>query len=203
VGLLVLGLLIPVTAQALAGGPPARGAARPRSVLEGAPGYYPPNDPESLSVVRGRRQAKPVTLAFRGGRRSVQELARAVVSALEDGDRKALQELCVTEEEFRVILWPEFPQSRPATGATAEDGWYFLTRRNQGGVDKALQELGGRRLDLVHAERAGDVAAYRNFRLHHDVRIVVRNERGQEDTLAVIRSVAERKGVFKIYSLRD
>ncbi len=176
--------------------------AATRSVFEGQPGWYAPADPESLAFARGRREARAVALPFEGGHPGLEPLARAAVSAIEGGEAGALRRLCVTEREFREILWPEFPQSRPATGATAADGWYFLVRRNEGGIRKTVLEHGGHPLVFI-AVKAGAVTRYRNFRLHREVRIVVSDAVGVTDTLTVVRTVAERRGVFKIYSLRD
>ena len=119
------------------------------------------------------------------------------------GDRPGLFKLCVTRDEFDKILWPEFPQSRPVTGAKAEDGWYFLTRRNTGGADRMLENWARQKLKLVRIERSLPVETYRNFRLHRGLTIVARDSTGAEVRIDDIRSVAERKGVFKIYSMRD
>ena len=45
-----------------------------------------------------------------------EENGRAVCGALHGNSPDSLMRLIVNEEEFRIILWPEFPQSRPATG---------------------------------------------------------------------------------------
>jgi hypothetical protein len=119
------------------------------------------------------------------------------------GDRPRLSGLCVSREEFARILWPEFPQSRPVTGATADDGWYFLARRNTGGVGRLLADWNGRPLTLVRVERGGPAERYRNFRLHRGLTIVARTEGGDEVRIDDLRTVAERNGVYKIYSMRD
>lgn len=175
----------------------------PRSALTGEPGYVAPVDPDSDAVRTGRRAAKPVAERFRGGAPSLDALARAALLAAARGDRSRLSGLCVTREEFARILWPEFPQSRPITGATADDGWYFLARRNLGGVGRLLADWNGQTLTLVRVESAGPAERYRNFRLHRGLTIVARTGGGEEVRIDDLRSVAERKGVFKIYSMRD
>jgi hypothetical protein len=174
-----------------------------RSVLIGEPGYVPPVDPDSDAVKNGRRQAPPVSMPFTNGAPSLEALVRRALARAGAGDRTGLFKLCVSRDEFDKILWPEFPQSRPITGAKAEDGWYFLGRRNTGGADRMLENLTGANLKLVRIERGLPVETYRSFRLHRGLTIVARDSTGAEVRIDDIRSVAERKGVFKIYSMRD
>jgi hypothetical protein len=44
---------------------------------------------------------------------------------------------------------------------------------------------------------------YRNFKLHNGVTIVARDDTGREVRFTGIRSVAERRGRFKIHSMFD
>jgi len=173
------------------------------SSLEGTPGYTPPVDPDSEAVITGHRKAPLVSQPFTGGAASVSGVARALLRSLAAKDRERFSDLCITRSEFSSILWPEFPQSRPVTGATADDGWYFLVRRNSGGVARALNEYAGQRLTLVRVERAQPVERYRNFTLYRGLTIVAKDSTGALVRLDDLRTVAERKGVFKIYSMRD
>jgi len=177
------------------------GTAR-ASVLTHEPGYVPPLDPDSAAVRTGHRDAPKVAQKFAGGAQSLDALARTMLRAAAAGDRATLAHLCVTRNEFAEILWPEFPQSRPITGATADDGWYFLVRRNEGGVGRLLGDWNGRPLTLVRVER-GTFENYRNFRLHRGLTIVAKTPEGAVVRVDDLRTVAERKGVFKIYSMRD
>jgi hypothetical protein len=179
-------------------------SARVNPLLLNSPGYVPPNDPESLSVVIGRRLNAPVvSSSFTGGHRSLDALGRAICTGIHHADRNGLGLLCITEEEFTHILWREFPQSRPATGATAEEAWYLLWQRNHGGISRALGGFAGQDLQFVRWDRGDTVATYRNFRLHNGLTLVVMDEQGRERRLDIVRSVAERRGAYKLYSLRD
>lgn len=173
------------------------------SGLSHRPGWYPPSDPESMSVITGRRDAPAVDMRFSGGRRSAEELARAVLRALEAERDDSLTALCITWKEFEVILWPEFPESRPVTGLTATDGWRVLGNRLASGSRGAIGDLGGGRYELVSAGASAGVTHYRNFDLHRGFTIVVTDSTGAHRRLDFIRSIAERKGTFKIYSMED
>lgn len=210
VSLLVLGLGTPAPAAAAPSGgspraaAPAGPSANVNPALRDAPGYHPPADPESMSVVIGRRTNAPaVRMLFAGGTRSLDELGRAVCHAIHHSSPDSMRDLCVTETEFERILWREFPQSRPITGLQSADAWLLLENRNLGGISRAIQDHGGRHLRFVRWERGDTVAAYRNFRLHNQLTLVVLDEAGQEERIDVVRSVAERRGRFKLYSLKD
>jgi hypothetical protein len=172
------------------------------SVLTNEPGYVPPADPDSAAVRLGHRDAPKTSEPFIGGAKSLEQLARAILRASAAGDRSTLARLCVSRKEFSNILWPEFPQSRPVTGAKADDGWYFLVRRNEGGVGRLLSDWNGTPLTLVRIER-GELDRYKNFRLHRELTIVAKTPGGEIVRIDDLRTVAERKGVFKIYSMRD
>jgi len=187
------------------GGAPSGSAApsRPHSVRD-SPGWYPNVDPESMSVVIGRRTNAPlVARRFQGGARSLDDLGRQVCRALHHENSDSLLQLCVAADEFRVVLWREFPQSRPATGLTWQDAWSALSMRLQGGCRGAVQDYGGSFYEFLRFERRDTTAQYKNFRLHNGLILVVRNDQGAVERFDWLRSVAERKGVFKIYSVKD
>ncbi len=194
---LLLGALAPAAPAAAQGY-----AVNP--ALQNAPGYRPLADPESASVRLGRRLEAPlVSMRLSDGATSLQHLGRMLVHAIHHTSPDSLRRLCLTRDEFTDILWREFPESRPATGLTAVDGWFLLDARLRGGVSKILNERGGQHLEFLRWERTGVTRDYKNFRLHNGMVLVVRDERGREQPLVYIRAVAERRGVFKIQSLQD
>jgi hypothetical protein len=186
-------------------------AAKPDSVpmqkhgsVTQEPGYYPPVDPESSSVRIGRRLNAPyVKQDFHGGARSLEELGRRVCHALDYNLSDSLLVLCVHEDEFRDIMWREFPQSRPATGVKWQDGWMFLWARLHGGSVSAMKEFGGHQYEFVRFERYDSTAHYRNFKLHNGLLLIAKDEDGQLQRFTWLRSAVERRGSFKIYSMKD
>jgi hypothetical protein len=181
---------------------PAAAPSRPVSVKD-SPGYVPLVDPESMSVVLGRRTNAPVvSRPLVGGGRSLEELGKMVCGALHRSDTDSLMRLCVTDEEFRDILWREFPQSRPVTGLHWEDGWRVLDVRLRSGMRAVTQELGGHHYEFLRFE-VDSLAVYKNFRLHSRLTMVVRDDAGQVQRWLWLRAIVERKGRFKVYSTRD
>ena len=196
-----------ILAIVLAGGLARRAAAgtpASRAVsVKDSPGYVPLVDPESSSVVLGRRLGAPaVSMSFRGGAGSLDDLGRAICRSLHRPDKDSLLAQCITDAEFRGILWREFPQSRPAVGLQWDDAWKILYARLHAGCLHALRDQGGHHYEFVRFE-ADTTVRYRNFRLHNGLTLVARGDEGGIQQWKWIRSVAERTGVFKIYSTED
>ena len=195
-----VGLLVAAQAFANVGStpPPPRIAS-----VKDSPGYVPLVDPESTSVRIGRRLNAPlVSKRLQGGATSLDQLGRAVCRALHRADQDSLLGLCVREDEFSEIMWREFPQSRPVTGLTWEDGWRVLSVRLEAGCSEAIRDHGGRYYQFLRFE-AESTAHYRNFKLMSRLTLVARDDDGQVQRMRWLRAVVERKGVFKIYSTSD
>ena len=204
VGLLVWAGTLGAAAPGTKSDTAAKGAApRPVSTKD-SPGWYPNVDPESASVRIGRRTSAPVvSMPFKGGLKSLDDVGRTVCRLLAHNDRDSMYAICVADSEFREIMWREFPQSRPATGLQWDDAWRVLTMRLQSGCSDAVGEFGGHYWQFLRFERSDTTAKYKNFKLHNGLVMVVKNERGETEKHGWLRSVVERKGRFKIYSVRD
>lgn len=176
---------------------------RPRSPLERSPGYFPPDDPESSSVITGRRNASRVALELTGGASSLESLARLLLTDLQARDERAMHALRITRQEFEIICWPEFPESRPITRITADDAWEFALPTSLAGAGRTIGLHGGRDLSLVRVT-AGYAERYRNFTLHRDVVITARDvQTGDSLSLRFVPSVVERHGRFKGLLFKD
>lgn len=202
--LLVLGVVLAASPGAQ-GTTLADSTATPhRYSVKDSPGYHPLVDPESMSVVLGRRPNAPlVSMKFTGGVKSMNQMGVAVCRMLHHRAADSLRVLCVNSQEFRYILWPEFPESRPATGIEWVDAWRVLWARLQGGCAQATGNYGGEYVEFLRWEQRDTTAVYKNFKLHNGLVLVAKDGEGQIQRYNWLRSVAERKGVFKIYSMRD
>lgn len=189
-------------AQAAGVAPGPHQKAALHSVQE-SPGYVRLFDPESMSVVTGRRMNAPlVSKRFHGGASSLDGLGRAVCRALHRANRDSLADLCIRDDEFREVLWREFPQSRPAVGLQWEDAWRILYARVHAGCSHALRDYGGHAYEFVGLE-ADSIVRYRNFKLYSQLTLLARDDEGRVQRMKWLRAVAERKGAFKIYSTED
>src|SRR5262249_55792171 len=147
--------------------------------VKDSPGYYTTPDPESMSVVIGRRTNAPlVHEPFSGGVRSMDEMGKAICWALHHSSADSLLKLCITDKEFKDILWREFPQSRPATGLEWDDAWKILYARMHAGCMHAVRDYGGHYYQFVRFEPAESVGVYRNFKLHSELVLVAKDDMG-------------------------
>jgi hypothetical protein len=173
------------------------------SSLKNLPGYTPPVDAESMAVLYGRRLNAPVvSKPFKGGTQSLDDLGRAVLRMLHTNARDSLMGLCISQDEFTDIMWKEFPQSRPATGLQWEDAWTMHYARLHAGTSHAVRDYGGHIYEFVGFEK-DSMMHYKNFTLHNHLVLVAKDDEGGVQRWRWLRSVAERKGRFKIFSTND
>ncbi len=71
------------------------------------------------------------------------------------------------------------------------------------GTWDATGDLGGHDSEFLRWERGAATTTYKNFKLHNGLLLVARNDEGETVKMHWLRSVAERKGRFKIFSTRD
>ena len=177
--------------------------AKPSYRLEDSPGWYPKVDPESMSVVIGRRTNAPlVRTRFRDGATSLDELGRTACRLMDSRNADSLLAMCVRDSEFKDVMWPEFPQSRPATGLRWDDGWTPLTQRLISGCAAAVHDFGGKGFKFQNI-KADSIARYKNFTLYSQIKLVAVNGEGKTEQMLWVRAIVERKGRFKIYSTDD
>ena len=183
--------------------PPPNPAAQSSPRLEDSPGWVPAFDPESASVVLGQRTNAPlVSTPFKGGARSLDELGRLACRQLHHKNADSLFALCVADSDFRDVMWREFPQSRPATGLSWEDGWTPLLQRLISGCASAVGDYGLHGYEFQRFE-TDSVAHYKNFTLYSRVTLVAKDDEGKIQRMRWLRAIVERKGRFKIYSTTD
>ena len=132
---------------------------------------------------------------------SPEALARTVLAALAERDESTLAALPLTAVEFRTIVWPELPASRPEVNLPVEYAWGDLHTKSQAYLASTFGDFAGRRLELVAVEFAGDTTAYRTFTVHRDTVLTVRAEgAGALERVRLFGSVLERDGRFKLFS---
>ena len=127
-------------------------------------------------------------------------LAEAVLTALENGDTATLEALPLSELEFRTVVWPELPSSRPERGLPFDYVWGDLHQKSTNARRRLIDRHGGKHYELLAVEFAGDPTEYETYRVHRETMLTVRNESGEEDTLALFGSILERDGAFKLFS---
>lgn len=169
-----------------------------------SPGDKLPYDPEWRSMRTGKREVAVHDRAFTtGGSSSLDELAEDYVFGLNQDDEGVLKDLRITRDDFVGILWPEFPQSRPALHIPEEESWFFSLSHLTEGLQKTMVATKGRKLKL-EAVQVTSVKQFTNFRIL-EVEITAQDQAtGESVTITGDKggTVAERLGRYKFYLYR-
>lgn len=155
-------------------------------------GYVREGIPASLA-------AAPLSNTFA----SIDELAAAILSGIEQNNGRALWSLALSEEEFRNVVWPVLPANRPERNTPFDYTWGTLEFKSSNALNTTLAKYTGHHYELVrvdfvaHEQRQRDYGA---FRVHRDARVLVKKADGSEEWFDLFGSVIERNGRFKVFS---
>lgn len=177
---------------------------RPRVVPSyvNSPGYVRPADPESLSEWTGKREVGSISEQLLFAAPSAESLAAAVVEAVREQSELKLRRLLVLREEFEMILWPEFPASRPFSNITAGDAWGNHMGHAMGGISEGLSQRDGGELRF-HRVMARGTMRYTNFSLVDGVVIHAVDGEGREVIFDFATTFVERNGRWKVYIYKE
>lgn len=139
--------------------------------------------------------AIPLEPAFTGK----DAVIEAFLAGLKARDRAAVEQLALTESEFRKHVWPALPASDPTVGMPLDYLWEDLAQKNEGFVSQLMAEHGGRDYRLVVAAFSGATTDHGGFRVHRKTTLDVRGPEGPV-TLRLFGSMIESGGRWKIYS---
>lgn len=131
---------------------------------------------------------------------SPDELSRAVLTALADEDADHLAGLALSELEFRTVVWPELPSSRPGRGLPFDYVWGDLNQKSTNALRRLFARHGGRRYTLAGVAFRGETTPYETYRVHREAILDLLDEEGNELTLPLFGSILERDGEFKLFS---
>ncbi len=127
-------------------------------------------------------------------------LSRAVLGALAAEDADGLASLALSESEFRTVVWPELPSSRPERGLPFDYVWGDLSQKSSNALRRLVARHGGRRYTLAGVAFRGETTPYETYRVHREAVLDLLDEEGDELTLPLFGSILERDGEFKLFS---
>ena len=131
---------------------------------------------------------------------SAEELARAVLVAIERRDVDALNALALNESEFREHVWPELPAARPERNLPFSYVWGDLHQKSNARLGRTLAEHGGKKYILVSIRFTGETTAYQSYRVHRQSEVAVRDAQGRDQNVRLFGSMIEKGGRFKVFS---
>lgn len=142
------------------------------------------------------RSAAPLSQTFA----SPEELARAVLAALERKDLDALRAMPLSEGEFRDHVWPELPTSRPERNVPFEYAWGQMKQRSDGSLSETVGRYGGRTLRFISTRFTGETTQYQTFSVMRESEIIAADDSGRELILQLYGSAMRKDGRYKLFS---
>ena len=126
-------------------------------------------------------------------------LAGQVLAALARNERATLEQLALSESEFRDHVWPHLPASRPERNLPFSYVWGDLQQKSAASLARTLAHHRDPRYELVDVRFDGERTPYADVTVHRDAVFVVRGPGGQEE-IRVCGSFLEQGGRWKVFS---
>jgi hypothetical protein len=131
---------------------------------------------------------------------SKEAAVRAVLDGIAARDSDRLLSLAIERHEFRQVVWPELPSSRPEVNLPVDFAWGQLHQNSRSQLAYTLAEHGGRRYSLVAVRFRGASTRHATFTVHRETEVEVRDPSGATRTLGLFGSMLERDGQWKVFS---
>ncbi len=133
-------------------------------------------------------------------RPSPEALAAAVLDALANNDRERLAALALNGQEFRDVVWPELPSSRPERGVPVSYAWADLRQKSSNALRRLVARWGGRRFELLGVAYDGETTDYGPYVVHRETRLRLRDDAGREVEMHLYGSTLVRGEEHKVFS---
>ena len=131
---------------------------------------------------------------------SPEAAAREALALIGAGDAGRLSGLAVSQAEFRAVVYPRLPASRPERNTSAEFVWGRLHQRSRSALAYTLERYRGRRFEVVAVDFVGETTDYGPFQVHRETVLTVETPDGERGTLRIFGSMLEQEGRYKIFS---
>jgi len=131
---------------------------------------------------------------------SSEALALAVLDALRTEDIDQLGSLALNGQEFRDVVWPELPSSRPERGLPVSYAWNDLNQKSRNALKRLVNRWGGRAFTLLGTAYDGETTHYETFSVHRETRLHLRDDNGEEHEVHLYGSTLVRGNEFKVFS---
>ena len=158
-------------------------------LLSGCAGESPPRAGSGGAAVR-----------LAGASDSPEAAARRALALIAAGDADGLGEIALSEAEFRDLVYPALPASRPERNTSADFVWSMLRQRSRNSLAFTLNRYRGQPLALEAVDFDGETTDYGAFRVHRETALAVRLPDGKRSVVRVFGSMIEQDGRFKIFS---
>ncbi len=115
-----------------------------------------------------------------------------------------LLSLCVTEQEYRDVVWANLDSSETSQPAMPlERAWSWVVRDTEKAANRYIGEFGGRELQLTKITPPQRVREYPKMKVHRAMRISVTVDGSLEEEWRLLNVVLEYQGWFKVITYND
>lgn len=108
--------------------------------------------------------------------------------------------LAVSEGEFRDLVWPKLPASRPERNLPLDYVWKDLFAKSDANLRGRLAGWQDRGFIVISLEFKGVVEDYGTFTVHRETELRLRDRDGKEQTGRLFGSIIEHQRRFKVFS---
>ena len=133
---------------------------------------------------------------------SLAALADGVVEALEDSSLERLQSYCLTEQEYRDILWANLPAAE-VQNMPVEKAWGWVKRDIDKASRRYIDDFGRHDLKLVKTTPPQEVRTYPQIKVHRAFRMTVSDRGAEPEEWRLLNVVLEYKGWYKVIAYND
>jgi hypothetical protein len=141
------------------------------------------------------------TGALTNASRSMDELGRRVIQALNDEDRGALAALAMTKEEYRLHIFPGLEIGKVEQWQKAYDFvWGTVYDRSNYRLTSIVRKYGGRQLEYIGIRVDDTEPWHLDCIVHKKALITIKDASGAEQEAELFAGMAEINNGFKIIS---
>lgn len=135
---------------------------------------------------------------------SMADLCAAVVGAVQDSSVEKVKALCVTEQEYRDVIWANLDSSETSQAKMpVERAWSWVERDVDKAAGRYVSEFGKRDVRFIRLGDKKNVRTYPNMKVHRGQRIIVTVDGAEEEEWRLLNIVLEYKGWFKVIAYND
>jgi hypothetical protein len=142
-------------------------------------------------------------LRLEGAAESLDDLLHTVERGLAESDTARLYDLMINEREYRNILFPAFPVSRPPIDAPFETVWILQYSDSYRGLRRLLERYGGRDVRVTAIRFDEPDQDFVNFVLHETSRVDVTVDGEPSRNIRLFGSVVRVGDQWKVLTYPD
>jgi hypothetical protein len=172
---------------------------QPRPAAVQANAAFTPDSTRQRELASFRVGLGPVTELAQGAS-SLDDLAGTIVGALVARDEARLAELTLSRAEFAWLYYPTAAQARPPYDLDPATMWLTIESQGGRGLSRALERLGGRKVQYGGVTCAGVPVVEGENRIHGPCTVQITGDKDLAGEGRLFGLVIERAGRWKVLS---